>query len=388
MVEKKPKKKTAKKAVKKAVKKASDEKPKKKSLKKNAAVSTKKKEIVKKPVSKKKAAPKKKAAVKPAAKKAAPKKKKAAKKTASPKTKKQVGESLSDLDNYREKLKSSGEESVIEASKYSVPPAYSGKLPPEMNEGELPERYCDNKIVFMARDPYWCYAYWDLSKDFLAEKSKNMDPQRGEYRLCLRVYETDAEGKPGARFSDITVSDESGNWYVNIWEAAKTYVAEIGYKSADGHFITLARSNTVVTPADKTDDYDDEENGFSVENFDEIFRLSGGGGAGTGASENIGMSEYLSSGSLSSISSPAGPLGAGRRNFRLIADTELILYGATEPDAKLTVKGEKISLEKDGSFSLRFHLPDGVIKLPVEAVSADGVDTITINFKVERTSNK
>jgi hypothetical protein len=60
------------------------------------------------------------------------------------------------------------------------------------------------------------------------------------------------------------------------------------------------------------------------------------------------------------------------------------LYGATEKDARLTVKGEVVQLKPDGSFSLRFHLPDGTIELPIEAVSADGLDKKSIKINVNR----
>ena len=57
-----------------------------------------------------------------------------------------------------------------------------------------------------------------------------------------------------------------------------------------------------------------------------------------------------------------------------MVNTELIVYGATEPDAKVTVSGKEIALRPDGTFSLRFSLPDGKQIIPVKAVSADSLD--------------
>ena len=48
------------------------------------------------------------------------------------------------------------------------------------------------------------------------------------------------------------------------------------------------------------------------------------------------------------------------------------------------MKGESVKLKEDGSFSLRFHLPDGVIDLPIEATSADGQDKKSIKINVQR----
>ncbi|MDD5174552.1 MAG: DUF4912 domain-containing protein, partial [Candidatus Omnitrophica bacterium] len=70
--------------------------------------------------------------------------------------------------------------------------------------------------------------------------------------------------------------------------------------------------------------------------------------------------------------------------FWLVVNTELIVYGATEPDAKLTVQGKEIKLQPDGTFTLRFALPDGKQVIPVEATSSDGIDHRKITPVVTR----
>ena len=79
-------------------------------------------------------------------------------------------------------------------------------------------------------------------------------------------------------------------------------------------------------------------------------------------------------GGVSSVSSPFG--GKGRRKgFWFNVNAELIIYGATEPDADVTIGGRKIQLRRDGTFSFRFALPDGNYDLPVQATSADASDS-------------
>ena len=56
-------------------------------------------------------------------------------------------------------------------------------------------------------------------------------------------------------------------------------------------------------------------------------------------------------------------------------NAELIIYGATEPDASVTIGGRKIRLRPDGTFSYRFALPDGNYELPAIATSAAGDDS-------------
>jgi hypothetical protein len=51
-----------------------------------------------------------------------------------------------------------------------------------------------------------------------------------------------------------------------------------------------------------------------------------------------------------------------------------VLYGATEPDAQVSIGGREINLRPDGTFSYRFALPDGQYDLLVKALSADEED--------------
>jgi uncharacterized protein len=82
------------------------------------------------------------------------------------------------------------------------------------------------------------------------------------------------------------------------------------------------------------------------------------------------------SGAISSISSLSSPFGAKAwgRSFWFNVNAELIIYGATEPDAKVSIAGRNIKLRPDGTFSFRFALPDGDYDLPAVAQSADGME--------------
>lgn len=71
------------------------------------------------------------------------------------------------------------------------------------------------------------------------------------------------------------------------------------------------------------------------------------------------------------ISSPFGGELAPGRKFWFNVNAELIVYGATEPGATVTIGGRTIRLRPDGSFSYRFALPDGRYELPAAATSED-----------------
>jgi hypothetical protein len=82
----------------------------------------------------------------------------------------------------------------------------------------------------------------------------------------------------------------------------------------------------------------------------------------------------------------SSPLGGGERGrgFWFNVNAELIVYGATEPDAKVTIGDRPIKLRPDGTFSFRFALPDGQYELPAAAQSADGEETRRARLRFSR----
>jgi len=73
------------------------------------------------------------------------------------------------------------------------------------------------------------------------------------------------------------------------------------------------------------------------------------------------------------VSSPRGG-EVPEREFWFNVNAELIVYGATEPTATVTIGERRIRLRPDGSFSYRFALPDGQYELPIVAIAADHTD--------------
>jgi hypothetical protein len=72
------------------------------------------------------------------------------------------------------------------------------------------------------------------------------------------------------------------------------------------------------------------------------------------------------------------------RKFWLIADAELIVYGATEPDATVTIGGKPINLNPDGTFRFQMSFQDGNLDFPIMAVASDGEQTRTIHMTFDR----
>jgi hypothetical protein len=72
------------------------------------------------------------------------------------------------------------------------------------------------------------------------------------------------------------------------------------------------------------------------------------------------------------------------RSFWLVADAELIVYGATEPSARLSIGDQEIPLEADGTFRVHVPFRDGEQLYPIKAVAADGEQERSIRLEFER----
>ena len=268
---------------------------------------------------------------------------------------------------------------------------------PEAEHKALPEGYGTTEAALLPRDPNWMFIYWEITEN----SRKNLCKTHGEDlfqkgRQVIRVYDVSAaDGDGAARYFDIPVMFEAKSWYVNVQEGGRAYCCEVGLVLPDGSFVGIVKTNTVNLPAGRVSNVTDEKWMAVTADFDKLLQLSGveyiGKGSGEVAKSLAQRWEMLrsvfsraSSWGVSSMSSQNLQKPELAKKFWLVADCELILYGATEPDAFVTVSGRKVNLNPDGTFSMRFALPDGVVDLPVKAMSKDETDSREIDIKVTR----
>lgn len=95
----------------------------------------------------------------------------------------------------------------------------------------------------------------------------------------------------------------------------------------------------------------------------------------------FGLSSWGELVSESSLFSAAGASWSGesfgltQREFFMHVNAEVIFYGGTHPEAKVTVAGQPIQLQPDGTFRYHFIFPDRDFEIPIVAVSPDGKET-------------
>lgn len=261
---------------------------------------------------------------------------------------------------------------------------------PPVESMQIPDTYEVTQIVALTRDPHWIFVYWEITAERFRELERNLGERWTQCTMALRVFDR----REGGGHFDLPVTYEARNWYINVAPGGRWQIA-IGVVTPGGRFIVIAESAIIETPRGTVSDVVDDRWMIPDDLFDRIFSASGGydvpagGSAEMRAAVEKRLVEQLGSEAVSSIGSgPVQERPKKERQFRLRVATELILYGATEPDAQVTVQGKQIKLRGDGTFTMRFALPDGTIDLPVVAVSGDGVEERTIETDVRKKSRE
>jgi hypothetical protein len=251
---------------------------------------------------------------------------------------------------------------------------------------ELPSFYGQDKIVLQVRDPHWLHTYWEVRHDTLEGLKSKFGHEFNRAKRVLRVYDVTNimfNGVNANRFFDIVINDFANSWYIDAGPG-KAWCVDLGLMLADGRFITILRSNVVQTPLDGPSSITDEEWMIPEEMFARLYGM----GFGLGKSSPVGgaWQERIKQGLFSSglSSSPVKKEVKETKDFWLKVDCELIVYGSTVPDAKVTVQGAPIKLRPDGTFTLRYYLPDSKQVIPVKAISADKLEERSITPIVTR----
>ncbi len=302
----------------------------------------------------------------------------------------------------------------------------------EEDPRELPLEYGETKLVLLTRDPEWIFAYWEMSP----ETRQEFGLPRGHHskHLILRIFDL-ALGAPGqgAESFDVAINDYTSSWYIRVPKPGTSYAVQLGILEGD-HFRVIAASNTIHIPrrgiSEETDVQFAEIND---EVYQQIVHLSGGARIGKrlgsdeflrslqqrvmdtlaeGPFSSAGISSGLMYGESSALLGGAsgefsgvfhegfgsdmlggGPTAVRRgqgaaedRDFWLEVGVDVVVYGATEPDARVSIMGQEIRLTPDGTFRLRMVLPDSTVEFPIEAQSPDGREVRRVKPIITRTT--
>lgn len=161
-----------------------------------------------------------------------------------------------------------------------------------------------SSIILVNRTSKWAYALWNVSA------SQQTMQYHGPKQLSLRLYDVtdiDLSYQEPKLTQQYECDQISNDRFVAIPNSDRNYMAEIGYTTEEKEWLLLARSSTIR------------------------------------------------------VFSPQG------ESLWLVADAELLIHGATEPDMKVTIGDYRIKTRPDGTFHLRIPFTDRLIDCIMKA---------------------
>ncbi len=244
-----------------------------------------------------------------------------------------------------------------------------------------------DRVIAIVRDPYWIQVYWEVSKATVARAKVALVDHWHTARPVLRLLNVVADGATHSTenvIREIPVHGGVRNWFIDVSEPAKSYRVAIGYATDCGKFHLVAKSNSITTPSPNADSFD--HNWVDIaDNFKKFYAMSGGYTKTTTNDLQQVFEEKLNR----PMNQPEFVrLGNGINNefhcFDFQVDAHMIIQGAADPSANVTLAGEPVKLENDGSFSVKINLPDRRQVLPIVAASRDGTQQKTTVIAIER----
>jgi hypothetical protein len=275
-------------------------------------------------------------------------------------------------------------------------------------------------VAFLPRDPQWAQVRWSI-----APADRSRAESEGASQLCIRV--ADLTGLAGGSshphtLQEVVVDAHANEWYLPVPLSGRDYRVELGFRrGGSGGWISMGFSTTAHVPAADSAAIaqGDPFAAFSLQPAGEALtasapqrdirsdlherlyqsatshwrRLGRGSEAFHEFESAAGLHEgaaFWESGggrwASGRSASGIGGVAPRQRSFWLVADAELIVYGATDPSARLSIGGEEVPLSADGTFRVQVPFRDGQQLYPIEAVAADGEQKRSITMEFQRST--
>ncbi|MEH2421339.1 MAG: DUF4912 domain-containing protein [Nostoc sp.] len=177
----------------------------------------------------------------------------------------------------------------------------------------------ESSVALTPRTPKWAYVSWYISKT----QNEALLQQKGGSQLAVRLYDVtgiDLSYQSPQLVQQYECEEVVQGRFVAIPASDHDYMIEIGYIADGDRWLLIARSANV-----------------------RVFSRSQG-------------------------------------DFWFVADAELIIHGATQPNTSVNIGGHTIKIKPDGTFHLRLPFSDGLMDYFI-TVAADGESTRTIHKK-------
>ena len=259
---------------------------------------------------------------------------------------------------------------------------------PEQARGSRRDR---DRIVLMVRGPHWLHAFWEVTPRSIDRARAALGQEWHTARPVLRIVQLDSDLQNSAAekvIREIGVHGGVKNWFIDVRDPLRCRV-ELGYRATGGRFHVLGRSNAVSTPVTAQGDTLDVHWGEIAGDCDRIYAMSGGFSGDTAPAD---LQELFTERMRRPMSLPearhavveAEEPEAVACDCELQVDAEMVVYGATRPDAYVTLHGEPVKLAADGTFRVRVEMPNRRQVIPIVASAPDAGARRTVVLAVER----
>ncbi|QKQ77971.1 DUF4912 domain-containing protein [Nostoc sp. TCL240-02] len=183
----------------------------------------------------------------------------------------------------------------------------------------------ESNILLTPRTPKWAYVSWHISQT----QNKALQQQGGS-QLVVRLYDVtgiDLSYQSPQLVQQYECEEVARDRFVAIPVSDRDYMVEIGYIADSERWLLIARSPNV-----------------------RVFSRS-------------------------------------HEDFWFVADAELIIHGATQPNTSVNIAGHPIKIKPDGTFHLRLPFSDGLMDYLI-TVATDGESTKTIHKKFSQETSE
>ena len=195
---------------------------------------------------------------------------------------------------------------VVRAENFMAPQFHS-----EPADLRLPASYGEDKLALLVRDPWWLFAYWEVTPTRQEEVVREVKRSgHRSWKTVLRVYDvTQSSLEKSRSFFDIELNFYTDNWYIDVGQPDREWMAQIGLRAANGSFFALVSSNRVRTPSFGISDVLDEEWMLPEDVYYQLIGMSGLNAQQGSMDIRKMLEKYLSrlvsSGSLPQVSNKA-----------------------------------------------------------------------------------
>lgn len=241
----------------------------------------------------------------------------------------------------------------------------------------------ETKLNAEVKDSHWLLATWTITQGSLDRAKAALGAYWYQAVPVIRVYDitTNENSRTSKAYvKDVEIKIDSGLWYVQVDQPARSYKLQLGFVTPQNKFFGLVYSHKLTPPMPEVC----EKGGKAKRALDSNYsatrsrRYTSRAESGGGPISRLALPLTLDANGDSNGSRNK----KAKREFHV--ETELLIHGTSDPLSEVTLLGEKIPVSKEGRFALRLSLPNGRQVIPAVNTSSNKRRQQTIVLAIER----